>query len=60
MKANVPIILKSQCNEWYSGYVTENMVCAGFENKGSCIGDGGGKYVLKEHLGYSQLDNLPC
>ena len=57
MKANVPIVLKSQCNEWYSGYVTENMVCAGFENKGSCIGDGGGKYVLKEHLGYSQLDN---
>ena len=45
MKANVPIILRSQCNEWYPGYVTENMVCAGFEEKGSCTGDSGGKYI---------------
>ena len=36
MKVNVPIVLRSQCNEWYPGDITENMVCAGFENKGSC------------------------
>ena len=41
-KANVPIVLRSQCNEWYSGDVTDNMLCAGFENKGSCTGDSGG------------------
>ena len=49
MKANVPIILRSQCNEWYTGFninVTENMVCAGLEEKGSCSGDSGGKYIL--------------
>ena len=46
MKANVPIILRSQCNEWYPGYVTENMVCAGLEEKGSCTGDSGGECIL--------------
>ena len=57
MKVNVPIVLRSQCNEWYSGDVTDNMLCAGFENKGSCQGDSGGKYVITEQLGYSQPNN---
>ena len=41
----MPIVLRSQCNEWYSGDITDNMLCAGFENKGSCTGDSGGKYI---------------
>ena len=52
MKANVPIVLRSKCKKWYSGVVTKNMLCAGFENKGACHHDSGGKYVLTKQFGY--------
>ena len=44
LRATVPIVAQSQCNQAYSGGILDGMVCAGFPQGGvdSCQGDSGG------------------
>ena len=46
----VPLVSKEKCNEAksYGGMITDNMVCAGFEEGGkdTCEGDSGGMYYF--------------
>ncbi|XP_048097844.1 acrosin [Alosa alosa] len=45
-EAEVDLIPRETCNQldWYNGFISENMICAGFEegNVDSCQGDSGG------------------
>lgn len=46
-EAALPLVSNEQCNgPWsYNGVITENMICAGFQQGGvdTCEGDSGGK-----------------
>ncbi len=46
----LPIISNEKCNEVYDGFVTETMLCAGYDKGGkdSCYGDSGGPLMVKE------------
>ena len=49
----VPMVSSEQCNAMYAAYggITENMICAGFEQGGkdSCQGDSGGPFICMEN-----------
>ncbi|MDH5393872.1 MAG: serine protease [Gammaproteobacteria bacterium] len=47
-QADVPLVSNATCNLSYSGYVTDNMLCAGYAAGGidSCNGDSGGPLML--------------
>jgi len=57
--AHVPIIPRDICRrrDWYSGSVTQNMICAGFEEGmiDSCTGDSGGPLVMLNEVGDFEL-----
>jgi len=56
MEVSVPIVSNTQCNRSY-GIITDNMLCAGYENGGkdSCQGDSGGPLVIQDSQGVWQL-----
>ena len=47
-KADVPIVDTIVCNAAFTGYITGSMICAGGENKDSCLGDAGGPLVCSD------------
>lgn len=47
MEVEVDIVSNSECNNDYSGRITDNMVCASRSGKDSCQGDSGGPLIMK-------------
>lgn len=56
MEVSVPIVSNDQCNRAY-GIVTDNMLCAGYQEGGkdSCQGDSGGPLVVRADSGTWRL-----
>ncbi|MEA3307339.1 MAG: serine protease, partial [Elusimicrobiota bacterium] len=49
MKVEVPFVSQEQCSKDYPGWVTDSMLCAGFEEGGkdACQGDSGGPLIIR-------------
>ena len=56
-QVRVPLIERGQCNEYYEGDITENMICAGLAQGGkdSCQGDSGGPLVYQKDGQWHQV-----
>ena len=50
MKVEVPFVNHEKCSQAYPGWVTDSMLCAGFDEGGkdACQGDSGGPLVIRE------------
>ncbi|XP_073698306.1 trypsin-2 [Garra rufa] len=51
-EVTIPIVSNSDCDDAYSGGITDNMICAGLLNEGgkdSCQGDSGGPMVIRNN-----------
>lgn len=50
-EAAIPVVTQEECNkpESYSGVITDDLVCAGYQQGGkdTCEGDSGGIYCMK-------------
>ena len=47
----VPIVSERECSQAYSGFITKNMLCAGYEaGKGICSSDSGGPLAVAGKL----------
>ncbi len=59
MEVAVPIVSNVQCDRSY-GYITDNMICAGYAagGKDSCQGDSGGPLVVADENGGWQLSGI--
>ena len=51
MKVEVPFVNQEKCSEAYPGWVTDSMLCAGFDEGGkdACQGDSGGPLIIREN-----------